>query len=238
MNKRELIEKFILENLPEITDTDEIVPAFEKYWNEEQQKAFDKIITEENLSSERTEKLIEEYPQYFEETIQVTTRAKRNDYDPYIFVTKDQYKKLEHQLIGRTVIKTSDGEENWYGTIFPADSNKYKIIILNKAGLEDFKAIVEKFNEVWEAQLICACNIGLINQDIDKIQQMDGRSTRDDKFIQDEIDGIKALCPEYLDVTNEYAKLEDILAQVKKSDIYMKDSHNVNPLFTKETTNE
>lgn len=183
-------------------------------------------------------KLIEEYPQYFEETIQVTTRAKRNDYDPYIFVTKEQYKKLEHQLIGRTKITTTDGEENWYGTIFPADSNKYKIIILNKAGLEDFKAIVEKFNEVWEAQLICACIVGLINQDIDKIQQMDGRSTRDNKFIQDEIDGIKALCPEYLDVTNEYAKLEDILAQVKKSDIYMKDSHNVNPLFTKETTNE
>jgi guanylate kinase len=155
-------------------------------------------------------KLIEEYPQYFEETIQVTTRAKRNDYDPYIFVTKDQYKKLEHQLIGRTKITTTDGEENWYGTIFPADSNKYKIIILNKAGLEDFKAIVEKFNEVWEAQLICACIVGLINQDIDKIQQMDGRGTRDNKFIQDEIDGIKALCPEYLDVTNEYAKLEDI----------------------------
>ena len=34
-------------------------------------------------------KLIEEYPQFFEETIQVTTRAKRNDYDPYIFVDKN-----------------------------------------------------------------------------------------------------------------------------------------------------
>lgn len=60
-SKRELIEKFILENLPEITDTDEIIPAFEKYWSDEQQKAFEKIIEEENLSSERTEKLIEEY---------------------------------------------------------------------------------------------------------------------------------------------------------------------------------
>jgi type I restriction enzyme, R subunit len=60
-SKRELIEKFIQENLPEITDTDEIVPAFEKFWSEEQQKAFVKLVEEENLSAERTEKLIEDY---------------------------------------------------------------------------------------------------------------------------------------------------------------------------------
>lgn len=183
-------------------------------------------------------KLIEEYPQYFEETIQVTTRAKRNDYDPYIFVTKDQYKKLEHQLIGRTIIKTSDGEENWYGTLFPADSEKYKIIILNKAGLEDFKLIMEKHNEIWESKPIVACNIGLINHDIAKIRQMDGQGSRDDQFIQDEIDGIKELCPAYMDVTTEYAKLESVLTHVKNADHYMASANIIDPLFTKETTNE
>ena len=58
-SKRELIEKFILENLPIISDPDNITPAFEQFWNEEQQKEFSKIVQEENLSAEKTEKLIE-----------------------------------------------------------------------------------------------------------------------------------------------------------------------------------
>ncbi|HYK77879.1 MAG TPA: type I restriction endonuclease subunit R [Daejeonella sp.] len=60
-SKRELIEKFIGENLPIINDPNEITPAFEQYWNEAQQKEFLKIVQEENLSAERTEKLIENY---------------------------------------------------------------------------------------------------------------------------------------------------------------------------------
>jgi type I restriction enzyme R subunit len=60
-SKRELIEKFIQENLPVIADTDGVTPAFDNYWNEERQKAFTKLVVEENLSAERTEKLIEDY---------------------------------------------------------------------------------------------------------------------------------------------------------------------------------
>lgn len=60
-SKRELIEKFIQENLAIIDDAEEIIPAFEQYWSEEQQKAFSRLITEENLSEEKTEKLIENY---------------------------------------------------------------------------------------------------------------------------------------------------------------------------------
>lgn len=60
-SKRELIEKFILENLPVIDDTDNIQPEFEKFWNEEQQKAFTKLVSEEKLTSEKTEKIIEDY---------------------------------------------------------------------------------------------------------------------------------------------------------------------------------
>lgn len=60
-SKRELIEKFILENLPDIKNAADISPAFDKYWNEEQQKAFAQIVQEENLSAEKTEKLIEDY---------------------------------------------------------------------------------------------------------------------------------------------------------------------------------
>lgn len=60
-SKRELIEKFILENLPEIKDEDDIPQEFDKFWTIEQQKAFEKLIKEENLSEEKTQKLIENY---------------------------------------------------------------------------------------------------------------------------------------------------------------------------------
>ncbi|WP_062062944.1 type I restriction endonuclease subunit R [Aquimarina longa] len=60
-SKRELIQQFIDENLPKIEDTDTIPEAFEVYWNEEQKKAFKKLTAEENLSEEKTQKLIENY---------------------------------------------------------------------------------------------------------------------------------------------------------------------------------
>ena len=60
-SKRELIEKFIHENLPVLDNSDEIAPAFDKYWSDEQQKAFSILVAEENLSADKTEKLIEDY---------------------------------------------------------------------------------------------------------------------------------------------------------------------------------
>ncbi|MFV0571304.1 MAG: type I restriction endonuclease subunit R [Xanthomarina gelatinilytica] len=60
-SKRELIEKFIQDNLPQIEDSDTIPQEFEKFWTEQQQKAFETFVKEENLSSEKTQKLIEDY---------------------------------------------------------------------------------------------------------------------------------------------------------------------------------
>jgi len=60
-SKRELIERFISDNLPDINDADNITSEFENFWDKEKQIAFDKMVTEEKLSSERTEKLIEDY---------------------------------------------------------------------------------------------------------------------------------------------------------------------------------
>lgn len=60
-SKRELIERFIEENLPLIGDTDEVPQEFDKFWDKEQRLAFDKMVSEENLSREKTEKLIEDY---------------------------------------------------------------------------------------------------------------------------------------------------------------------------------
>lgn len=60
-SKRELIEKFIQESLPQIHDTDTIPDEFEKFWTEEQEKALKDLVETENLSEEKTEKLIENY---------------------------------------------------------------------------------------------------------------------------------------------------------------------------------
>ena len=60
-SKRELIEKFIEDNLPEIEDTETIPQEFERFWSKEQQKAFEVFVKEEGLSSEKTQKLIEDY---------------------------------------------------------------------------------------------------------------------------------------------------------------------------------
>ncbi len=60
-SKRELIEKFIAENLPVLNNTDDIPEAFEHFWNKEQQKAFKKLVADENLSPEKTQTLIEDY---------------------------------------------------------------------------------------------------------------------------------------------------------------------------------
>jgi type I restriction enzyme, R subunit len=60
-SKKELIEKFIRDNMPIIVDTDDIPQEFEKFWNAEQEKAFLLLVSNEKLSRERTQALIENY---------------------------------------------------------------------------------------------------------------------------------------------------------------------------------
>jgi type I restriction enzyme R subunit len=60
-SKRELIERFIEENLPKLSDDDDIKEAFDVFWSKEQEIAFDKIITENKLSVEKTKEIIEHY---------------------------------------------------------------------------------------------------------------------------------------------------------------------------------
>jgi type I restriction enzyme R subunit len=60
-SKRELIERFIQENLPEIKDSDDISEEFENFWTKERLLAFDKLSAEENLDSEKLQKVIGNY---------------------------------------------------------------------------------------------------------------------------------------------------------------------------------
>ena len=60
-SKRKLIERFILENLTQIEDTETGLQEFEKYWDEEQPKAFNILIKEKNLEKTKMPKLIEDH---------------------------------------------------------------------------------------------------------------------------------------------------------------------------------
>ena len=60
-SKKELIEKFIRENLADIQNTDDIPQEFDNFWNVEQDKAFQYLVKTENLSKERTQALIEHF---------------------------------------------------------------------------------------------------------------------------------------------------------------------------------
>ncbi len=60
-SKRELIEKFIEENLPHIEDVDAISDEFERYWQEQKVLALSRLCETENLDQKQFNALIESY---------------------------------------------------------------------------------------------------------------------------------------------------------------------------------
>ena len=60
-SKRELIEKFIEENLPYIDDVDDIQDEFEKYWHDQKVLALGRICEEEELDPDQFKALIDTY---------------------------------------------------------------------------------------------------------------------------------------------------------------------------------
>jgi type I restriction enzyme R subunit len=60
-SKRELIEKFIEENLPKIADADNIQEEFEQYWQDQKVLALAKLCDEEQLDKEQFKALIDAY---------------------------------------------------------------------------------------------------------------------------------------------------------------------------------
>ncbi len=60
-SKRELIEKFIEENLPHINDVDNIEEEFEQFWQDEKVLALSKLCEEENLDKAQFKALIDAY---------------------------------------------------------------------------------------------------------------------------------------------------------------------------------
>lgn len=60
-SKRELIEKFIEENLMYIADIADIPDEFNRFWTIEKERAFAAICTEENLSPEKCRNVLDNY---------------------------------------------------------------------------------------------------------------------------------------------------------------------------------
>ena len=60
-SKRELIEKFIEENLPLISDIDSIDDEFEQYWQDQKVLALGKLCDDENLDKAQFKALIDAY---------------------------------------------------------------------------------------------------------------------------------------------------------------------------------
>ncbi|WP_194768106.1 type I restriction endonuclease subunit R [Tamlana sp. I1] len=60
-SKRELVEKFIEENLPHISDSNTVGEAFNNYWKEQKVLALGKICEEENLDKAQFKALIDAY---------------------------------------------------------------------------------------------------------------------------------------------------------------------------------
>jgi type I restriction enzyme R subunit len=60
-SKRELIEKFINENLMHIKNDGNIDDEFEKFWDSEKVDAFEKLCKDENLNNDEVKKVIDTY---------------------------------------------------------------------------------------------------------------------------------------------------------------------------------
>lgn len=60
-SKRELIEKFIEENLPHINDVDAIEDEFEQYWHNEKVLALGRLCEDENLDKAQFKALVDAY---------------------------------------------------------------------------------------------------------------------------------------------------------------------------------
>jgi type I restriction enzyme R subunit len=60
-SKRELIEKFIEENLPNIEDADDIPDEFNAFWEQEKLKALNSLCEEESLDKKQFKSLVDAY---------------------------------------------------------------------------------------------------------------------------------------------------------------------------------
>jgi type I restriction enzyme R subunit len=104
-SKKELIERFIKENLPVILETDDIPQEFEKFWSVEQERAFLQLVEEEKLSKEKTQTLIENYLYSEQEPLRDELLG---------LIVGEKPKLLERKTIGERISKKIIGFVNTF----------------------------------------------------------------------------------------------------------------------------
>ncbi len=111
-SKKELIERFILENMPRIEDGNEVAEEFSKYWSAEQEKAFDAIVQEENLDGKRLEELIERYTYEQRVPLRDDILSARNEGQPSIRERKTIAERIKNKMLNfvETFINNMGGE--------------------------------------------------------------------------------------------------------------------------------
>lgn len=60
-SKRDLIEKFIKDNIPKITDADAVEEEFQIFWTKEKTNAFEQMCREEGMVTDKLQHLIDDY---------------------------------------------------------------------------------------------------------------------------------------------------------------------------------
>jgi type I restriction enzyme R subunit len=98
-SKKELIERFIRENMPVILNTDDIPQEFEKFWGAEQEKSFLQLISDEKLSKERTQALIENYLYSEKEPMRDDILELLNDEKPTLLQRKKTGDRILNKII-------------------------------------------------------------------------------------------------------------------------------------------
>jgi len=94
-SKRVLIEQFIQNNLPKITDGDDIENEFKTYWKAETQKALQELSKTEALDQNRVEDIINDY---------LFTGRMANE-DEVIEALEDQPSVLQRESISNRITK-------------------------------------------------------------------------------------------------------------------------------------
>lgn len=130
-SKKELIEKFIEENLPVIEDVQNIPKAFEDYVEEEKQMAFKTICAEEKLEPEKLNKVLTNY--LFTERIPMP--------DEIINLLQVKPKLLERKnIIQRITDKISEFVETYItgvSTSYQTEDETDNVRLLNDVDEED-----------------------------------------------------------------------------------------------------
>ena len=98
-SKRQLIEEFIEQNLPKIKPEENVIAKFEAYWDEQKEKAFQKLCVDEKILPKQLKKLLQGY--------QFTNRLPRNQeikgalaFEPKILESKSILERVSEKIKG------------------------------------------------------------------------------------------------------------------------------------------